>query len=130
MFYSFILWLSSPNYTVTFFVLFNWDFYFYFLISFGFFGIWFKCCWIFTEQWVVLFRLRKPWLLGCLCSIPLCPSFRIFLNKSHQGMSMTERDWIVLLGFFSVCWLEQIWCVDEQWTWLINVSVFCFWVCF
>jgi len=56
-------------------------------------------CWLFTEQWVVLFLLRKPWLLGYLCSIPLCLNLRIFFSKGPQGM--IETGWFCFQCFLS-----------------------------
>jgi hypothetical protein len=62
--------------------------------------------WFFTEQWVVLFLLRKPWLLGYLCSILLCLNFRIFFSKGHQGM--TQIGWFDILIISNVISLLSI----------------------
>lgn len=64
--------------------------------------IWFEN-WIYLEQWVVLFPLRRPWLLDYLCSNLPYHKFKNFLKRGPQSMLNT---WFLVTFFFAL-WVFQ-----------------------
>lgn len=58
--------------------------------------IWFEN-WIYLEQWVVLFPLRRPWLLDYLCSNLPYHKFKNFLRRGPQSMLNT---WFLVTSFW------------------------------